>query len=141
MIAYHLSVFAQNRPGRLEHLTKILADAGINVRAFKVSDLGEYGLIKALVDDPDAASRALDAAGMTVSKKPIVAIDVEDRPGGLHRVFRMLTDRQINVEDAYGFAVKNRAVLVVEVADTHAAMALFETSGLRLLTEKEIYAL
>ena len=141
MIAYHLSVFAENRPGRLEYFTKALADAGINIRAFKVSDLGEYGLIKALVNDPDTACAALEAAGMTVSKKPIVAIDVEDRPGGLHRVFRILTERGINVEDAYGFAVKDRAALVVEVADTESAAALFESSGLRLLTQTEIYAL
>ncbi len=141
MIAYHLSVFAENRPGRLEYLTKTLADAGINIRAFKVSDLGEYGLIKALVDDPDTACRVLEAAGMTVSKKPIMAIDVEDRPGGLHRVFGILTEQGINVEDAYGFALKDRAVLVVEAADTESAAALFESSGLRLLTETEVYAL
>lgn len=141
MIAYHLSVFAQNRPGRLAFMTKVLADAGIDIRAFKVSDLGEYGLIKALVDDPDTGSKALAAAGMTVSKKPIVAVDVEDRPGGLHGVFRLLTDRGVNVEDAYGFAVKDRAVLIIEVDDAVSAAAVFENLGMHLLSEKEVYAL
>ena len=141
MIAYHLSVFAQNRPGRLAFLTKVLADAGVDIRAFKVSDLGEYGLIKALVDDPDRGCEALESAGMTVSKKPIVAVDVEDRPGGLHKIFRVLTEQQVNVDDAYGFAVKDRAVLVLEMPDAVSAAAAFRSLGLHLLAEKEIYTI
>lgn len=141
MSAHHISVFAENKPGRLEHITGVLARADINIRAIKISDLGEFGVVKILVDDPDAACRALKAAGVLSSQKQIIAVAVEDRPGGLHEVLQILTERRINVEDSYGFVLKDRAVLVIEVADVPAAMNLLQGAGLKLLSKEEIYAL
>ena len=106
MIAYHLSVFAENKPGRLDHITEILAGVQVNIRAIKISDLGEFGLVKILVNDPDTAFQALKSGGVTVSKKEIVAVVVDDRPGGLHAVLKILTAHRVNVEDAYGFVEK-----------------------------------
>ena len=88
MIAYHISVFAENRPGRLDHITGVLAQANINIRAIKISDLGEHGVVKMLVDDPDTAYHVLKQAGVLVSQKEIIAVGVEDRPGGLHAVLK-----------------------------------------------------
>jgi len=141
MIAHHISVFAENKPGRLDHITEILAAARVNIRAIKISDSGDFGVIKMLVDDPDTADRALKTAGVTASKKEIVAVVVEDRPGGLHAVLKILTGHNVNVEDAYGFVVRERAVLVIEVDNVPETNALLETSGLHLLSKEEIYAL
>ena len=69
MIANHISVFAENKPGRLEHITAILAEANINIRAIKISDLGEFGVIKVLVNDPDTAYQALKESHISASKK------------------------------------------------------------------------
>src|SRR5512136_2851000 len=107
MIAYHISVFAENKPGRLDHITEILAQANINIRAIKISDLGEFGVVKILVNDPDTAYQALKAQGVSVSKKHIVVVVVEDRPGGLHQVLKILTQHAINVEDSYGFVLRD----------------------------------
>ncbi len=73
MIAHHISVFAENKPGRLEKITGVLAQADINIRAVKISDLGDFGVVKILVDDPDQACRALQAAGVLASQKGIIA--------------------------------------------------------------------
>ena len=81
MIAHHISVFAENKPGRLEHITEILAEANVNIRTIKISDLGEFGVVKALVDDPDIAYQALKDHHVLVSKRPIVAVVVDDKPG------------------------------------------------------------
>jgi hypothetical protein len=141
MIAYHISVFAENRPGRLEHITALLAQAGINIRAIKISDLGEFGVVKILVDDPDAAFRVLQQAGVLASLRQILVVAVADRPGGLHAVLKILTERRINVEDSYGFVLQAQAVLVIEVADVPEAMNLLQGAGLKLLSKEEIYAL
>ena len=141
MIAHHLSIFAENKPGRLEHITGILAQANINIRAIKISDLGEFGVVKALVNDPDAAYQQLKDWRVSVSKKPIIAVIVEDEPGGLHRVLKLLSQRNINVEDSYGFVMNQRGILVIEVADAPEVADMLQHSGLRLLTKEEIYAL
>ncbi len=141
MTAWHLSVFAENRPGRLETLTGILARAGVNIRAIKISDLGEHGVVKLLVNDPDAALQALTEAGVAASKRPVLVIAVEDRPGGLHAVLGVLTRRGINVEDAYGFARDRRAILVIEVPDLAAAVEPLCSAGLHPLSAEEVYNL
>ena len=141
MIAYHISVFAENKPGRLDHITEILAQANINIRAIKISDLGEFGVVKVLVNDPDTAYQVLKDGGVSASKKKIVAVVVEDRPGGLHEVLKILTQHNINVDDAYGFVMHERAILVIEVANVGEAESLLEQSGLHLLSKEEIYAL
>lgn len=141
MIAYHISVFAENKPGRLDHITELLAQAQVNIRAIKISDLGEFGMVKILVNDPDTAYQVLKDGGVLVSKKNIVAVVVEDRPGGLHEVLTILTRQNINVEDAYGFVIQGRAILVIEVANVKEATHLLKESGLYLLSKEEIYAL
>jgi hypothetical protein len=141
MIAYHISVFAENRPGRLDHITGVLAQANVSIRAIKISDLGEHGVVKILVNDPDTAYRALKQAGVLASKKEIVAVAVEDRPGGLHEVLKILTRQRINVEDSYGFVLRDRAILMIEVADVAETMVLLQAVGLHLLSKEEIYTL
>ena len=141
MIAYHISVFAENKPGRLDHITEILAQANINIRAIKISDLGEFGVVKMLVNDPDTAYQALKTKGVLVSEKEIVAVVVEDRPGGLHQALKVLTQQNINAEDAYGFVMHDKGILVIETANVGEVTALLGQSGLHLLSKEEIYTL
>ncbi|PID59083.1 hypothetical protein CSB45_01365 [candidate division KSB3 bacterium] len=141
MIAHHLSIFAENKPGRLDHITEMLSEARINIRAIKISDLGEFGVIKTLVDDPDRAYQTLKEAHVSVSKKAIVAVIVDDTPGGLHTALKILTQQDINVEDSYGFVMNNQGILVIEVENVASVNELLKSSGLRLLSKEEIYAL
>jgi hypothetical protein len=142
-MAHQISVFAENKPGRISRVTEILAKEGINIRAMTLSSSGDFGIIKLLVDRPDQALRALTAGGLSAYKKEILAILMDDRPGGLNLLASTLEGNGINIEDAYGFVVKSRgqAVFVLEVDTIPEATALAAGAGLPTLTDEELYAL
>jgi len=142
-MAHQISVFAENKPGRIERTTRVLEEAGVNIRAITIATSGSFGVIKLLVDAPDTAFEALSGEGLSVSKREIVAVLMDDNPGGLHRVAEILGGEGINIDDAYGFVVedKKHAVLVVEVEKIPAAVELLKARGLATLTDDEIYAL
>ncbi|HEY1406307.1 MAG TPA: amino acid-binding protein, partial [Spirochaetota bacterium] len=80
---HQVSVFAENKPGKIERVTKILADCQINIRAITLSDAGDYGIIKLLLNNPTEGAECLKNAGITASLKEIIAVRVTDKPGGL----------------------------------------------------------
>ncbi|RKY61192.1 MAG: hypothetical protein DRP95_03175 [Candidatus Latescibacterota bacterium] len=142
-MAYQIVVFAENRPGRLEKITGVLAEAGINIRAITIASSDRFGVVKLLVDRPDEALEKLKNAGLSASLQEVLAVPMEDRPGGLHRVLQVLASRGINVEDAYGFVEESgkRAILVVEVEDIKGAESLLRKVGLPPIGDEELYTL
>lgn len=114
-----LSIFAENKPGRLEKVTRVLAEAGINILAVSISSSIDFGVIKFIVDKPDEAKEILSKSGFTVSLNPVLAIELVDKPGGLHRVAEILSKCNVNIENAHVFVVESRAkaYLIVEVED------------------------
>ena len=132
-----LAVFSENKPGRLERITEMLAEAGVNIRAIHVASLGEIGVVKIIVDRPEQAYAALSAHG-AVRKVPVLALRVPDRPGALHQITATLSQAGINIENASGFAVSgNEAVLILEVADVLAAEQALREADFRLLDAGE----
>ena len=142
-MAEQLSVFVDNRPGRLNAITGILRDSQINIRAMTIADHRDYGVAKLLVNDPHLAQRVLMEQGFAAALKPVLAIVIADQPGGLHELLEILAARQINVLDAYGFVVApgQRAVWCMEVDDPSEAERLLTTHGLQMLTARELYQL
>jgi hypothetical protein len=142
-MAHQISVFVENKPGRIERVTEILTGAKVNIRAFTVMGTYEYGVMKFLVDKPETALEALKSQGISAQKREILAVLMDDRPGGLHRVARVFWQRKINVEDAYGFVIedKKRAVLVVDVEKIGEAEKILREEGISTLTDEEIYSL
>jgi len=142
-MANQVNVFAQNQPGRLERLTEVLLEEGINIRAITISGAEDYGVIKLLVDDPVKAYEALQREGFSAFMKEVIAVVMDDRPGGLHRICRVLGDSGINVEDAYGFVFQDRktAILVVEVDEIPEAEDILRAKGLEFLSDTELYSL
>ena len=140
-MAQQINVFAQNKPGRLEHLTRVLKDSGVNIRAITLADQEGFGVIKLLVDKPDEAYDALAAEGVTAFRKDVIAVIMNDSPGGLHEVCQVLDARGINIEDAYGFVVQDlkTALLVVEVEKIPEAEEVLRSAGLRTLSDQELY--
>ena len=138
-----VSVFAENRPGKIERITKVLADRGINIRAVTISDSGDYGIVKLLLDRPAAGCEALTEAGIAASLREIVAVRMKDSPGGLHEVASALSGSGINVEDAYGFIIssKKEAVFVFQVESPLKAEKILAAKGFSMLGEKELYLL
>lgn len=142
-MAHQINVFAQNQPGRLERLTEVLREEGINIRAITIAGADDYGVIKLLVDDPQAAYLSLQREGFSAFLKDVIAVIMDDRPGGLHRVCKELGERGVNIEDAYGFVVKDRhtAVLVVEVEKIPEAEKILAAGDFEIMIDEELYSL
>ena len=142
-MAEQVSVFIENKPGRLNAITRILAETGIDIRAMTIADHRDYGVAKLLVSDARAAQRALVGEGFAAALKPILAVAIEDRPGGLHELLEILAEHRINVRDAYGFVGEphRRAVWCMEVDDPAEAARLVAARGFRALDDDALYRL
>ncbi len=138
-----ISVFAENMPGKIERIAGILGKGGINMRAITIADSGEYGIIKILADRPQDGCNALKAEGITATLKEIVAVRIEDRPGGLQKAAAVLSGNGINVEDAYGFTIRggDDAVFVFQVRDVKRTERVLADAGFSVLSDKELYLL
>lgn len=142
MIAYQLSIFAENKPGRLAKITKLLAKAKINIRAISISSSDAFGVINMLVDDPERARSALTEGGLTANLKPVIAVVIEDKPGGLDRLITLLADKNINIENAYGFVLESwkKAVFVIDVEQIEGIEEVLRKSGFETLNAEALAA-
>ncbi len=140
---HQVSVFAENKPGKISRITEILSRKKINIRAITISDSGDYGIIKLLLDKPQAGNEALQKEGIASTLKSIVAIKVDDSPGGLHRAASVLSQKEINVEDAYGFTIRenNMAVFVFQVENVPLTEKILESEGFKIISDNELYLL
>jgi hypothetical protein len=138
-LSVQLAVFLENRPGKLESVTKALAEAGVNIRGFSMASEGEYGVLKILADDPEKAFRVLKEHHYTVSRRTVEIALIDDRPGGLHELLTTLSGRDINIDDCYGIALEEgrRAAIVLDVERYPEAEAVLREHGVRLLGERE----
>lgn len=122
-----LSVFVENKPGRLAAVTKVLYDRGVNLRAFMIADAGDFGIIRMVVDKTEEAFNALKSAGFTVTLNEVLAVEVEDKPGELHRISKALGDEGINIEYVYAFtSEKHKALIIFRVDDNEKAKKVLE---------------
>ena len=115
-MAYHLSIFVENKPGKLERVTKIFEENQVNIQYISVASLGEFGMIKTIVDKTDTAYDSLRAQGFTVSKRKIVIACIDDKPGSLHSLLNYLSSNNINIDDCYGYPMRNedKVAMVIE---------------------------
>ncbi|MBN2282474.1 MAG: ACT domain-containing protein [Deltaproteobacteria bacterium] len=141
-MAYQLSIFAENKPGRLAKITKLLAKAKINIRAISISSSDAFGVINMLVDDPERARSALTEGGLTANLKPVIAVVIEDKPGGLDRLITLLADKNINIENAYGFVLESwkKAVFVIDVEQIEGIEEVLRKSGFETLNAEALAA-
>jgi hypothetical protein len=142
-MAYHLSVFVVNEPGKLEKITRVLAEKGLNIRAVSMASTGEFGVVRVLVDDPDRGLAALKEARFTVAKRRILVALIGDRSGAMHELLVSLSAARLNVEDCYGFVMeeRKRAAIVFEVEKFPEAEKAIAGTGIHLVSDSEIYRL
>jgi hypothetical protein len=133
-----VAAFAENKPGQVAHFTKILANANINIRWLAVASTGPFGVMKFLVSDPEIACQALKNDGFVAKLVDALAIEVPDKPGGLHAVADCLSSHNINLDNASGFIANNRAIMVLEVLDVAKARDVLQKQGFRVLAQKEL---
>lgn len=130
-----ISIFLENRAGRLAEVAKVLGDAGINIRALSLADTSDFGILRLIVNDVDKAQAVLRATGHTVSLTDVVAVEIPDRPGGLATVLSALDQGGINVEYMYAFVEKatDKAVVIFRFESIDAALAVFRKAGISVL--------
>jgi hypothetical protein len=136
-----IAVFAENKPGQTAGVTKLIADAGVNIRWFTIANSGSFGVMKFLVDQRDRAVATLKEHGLMVSPLEVLAVEVPDKPGSLQAVADLLGNNHINLDNCSGFVSNNRAILVVEVHQVAQARTILEKQGLHLLSQEEMLGL
>lgn len=140
MAIKQLSIFVENREGTLVNVTDAIAKANVDIRAMSVADTNDFGIFRLIVTDYDKAKEALDEANCFVSITEVVGVAVEDQPGALAKVVKILADNNINIEYMYAFITisKQFAFVVLRVEDNDAAEKILTENGIRLISEEDI---
>jgi hypothetical protein len=138
-----ISIFIENKSGRLAEITRILGDAGINIRALSLADTSDFGILRLIVNDVETAKAVLKEKGFTVSKTEVVAVEVPDHPGGLSSLLQTLDADQINVEYMYAFVERcgGNAVIIFRFDETDKAIGTLKDNGFSILKGERLYSL
>lgn len=137
MFINQLSVFVENKRGRLAEITRILKENDIDIRALSVADTKEFGILRLIVSDPKKGALALREEGFTVSLTKVIGIGIEDKPGGLCKAMEVLRDASISVEYMYAFVSRSEktAYVILRVADNEKAIDTLEKGGFQIMDE------
>lgn len=140
MIVEQISIFLENKAGRLMEVTKTLSDAHINIRALSLADTSDFGILRLIVDDTAKAQAVLKDKGFTVGKTGVVAVEVGDNPGGLQRILEVLENAGINVEYMYAFVQKysENATLIFRLDRTEYALSELKKHGITVLPVSKV---
>ena len=136
-----ISIFIENKSGRLAEVTRVLGSQGINIRALSLADTSDFGILRLIVDQTDQAKAALKEQGFTVSKTEVVAVEVPDEPGGLYSILKVLEDASVNVEYMYAFVERcgGNAVIIFRFDDSAQAIKVLLASGMKVLEGERLY--
>ncbi len=141
MLIEQLSIFVENKPGRLAEITKMLEENNIDIRALSIADTRDFGIMRLIVNNPAKAEKVFKDAGCTVSLTNVIAIGVEDKPGGLASAMEVLYQNHISVEYMYAFISRTdeTAFVILRVEDNESALKALDKNGVRILKSSEIY--
>ena len=120
-----ISVFAENKPGKLLSIVELLGDEEIDIRAMSLADTADFGIARMIVSDTDAALALLRENGYAVKCTEVTALNMDDTPGGLSKILKILADNEISVEYLYAFAEKNGEKVVMRTDNPDKADTLF----------------
>lgn len=138
-----ISVFLENKAGRLAEVTKTIADKGINIRAMSIADTADFGILRLIVNDPELAGKILADSDFTVVVKEVIAVGINDEPGALAKALSVLLNHGIEIEYMYAFVgnLRGKALVIFKVSDNDKAVAALKESGIAVIDEQEIYNL
>ncbi len=134
-IIKQISVFSENRPGRLAAIAEGLREENINIFAFSIAEANGFGVVRALVNNPERAHEKLTEMGFMVSFTDVIAVKMRDEPGGLYETACILSDASVNIEYSYAYSGKDAAVLVLRVDQVEEAVEQIMNHGGELLTK------
>ena len=143
MTIKQLSVFVDNKPGKLAEFTKLLSEHGIDMRALSIAETPDFGILRVIVDDPYQTTCVLKDADYIFSITPVIAVAIPDEPGSLSRIVDILGAGGINVEYTYAFITRNKdlAYMIFRVENNEKAIDVLTKNGVKLVAEDELYDL
>lgn len=130
-----LSVFIENKAGRVSEVTEVLGNAGVNIRGFSISDTAEFGILRLVVDKPDDGCTVLREAGFTVKENDVICVKLEDAPGSLARALKLVSDLGVNIEYVYSLV---STYVVLNVADVDRAVQILGDQPMHMVSQEEI---
>lgn len=138
MSVNQVSVFLENKPGTLNHMTEVLSKGGINIRAMSLADTKDFGIARLIVNDVYEATNVLKEANFVATFTPVLVYTVSDETGGLNDLLKNFTAADVNIEYMYAFAGKKCAYMIFRVNDTKSAEKILTAKGLKSLSQEEI---
>lgn len=136
MTIQQLSVFLENKSGRLLEVTKVLGENNINMSAFSIADTSDFGMLRMIVDQPEAAFAALKKQNFSVSITPVVGLIIPDKAGSLFHALNALNDAAIGVEYMYAFSFKEDATVILRTADAEKTAQVLKAANFQLISTK-----
>jgi len=138
-----ISIFLENKSGRLAEVMGVLYEAGINIRALYLADTADFGILRLIVNDTEKARKALKENGFTVEKTKVVAVEVPDKPGGLSIILNTIKDEGINVEYMYAFVEKSgeNAIVIFRFDELERSIDVLRKAGVKIMEGEELSAL
>jgi len=135
-----LSVFMENKPGHLQGILKILADANINIITLTIAETSDFGILRMIVNEPEKAKKMLQEAKVTCSTTDVLAIELEDKPGSLYRAIDIFAKNNLNIEYMYAFTEKRggKAVMIFRFDDIDAAKKALQKEGYQIVKNIDI---
>ncbi len=144
MSVKQLSIFVENKSGRIAEISRILGGANVNIRALSIADTTDFGILRVIVDDPDKAKKVCRDAGLMIALTDVLAIKIEDKPGGFASAMQILADNEISVEYMYAFLTPGSdkyACVIISTADIEKAKSVLLKYNIAALDEKAVYSL
>lgn len=138
-----ISIFIENKSGRLAEVTRILGEAQVNIRALSLADTSDFGILRLIVDNTDQALQVLKDHSFTVNKTEVIGVEVPDQPGGLCSILEVLDRNNINVEYMYAFVERSggNAVIIFRFDNIDDAIKVLTDNGITVLKGERISAL
>lgn len=135
-----ISVFLENKPGRLAHVAQVLKDNKVNIRALTIADTSDFGILRMIVGNPQVGYDKLKQAGFTVKINSVIAVEIDDREGIFYDIMCLCDQNGLNVEYTYSFVEQysNKAILFLRFDNCDKAIEIFTKNGYKLLTSEEI---
>ncbi len=143
MLVKQISIFLENKSGRIAEVTSVLAEAGINIRTLSLADTTDFGVLRLILSDADEAEKTLKNAGLTVRKTDVVAVEVEDKPGGLNNILDILGKSEVNIEYMYTYVHQagDNAVMIFKFTDIEKAISRLGQQGINIIDGSTVYDL
>ena len=143
MLIKQISIFVENKKGRLAEITRTLADHNIDIRALSIADTTDYGILRLIVNNPEGAEKALTDSNMTFTLTEVIAIGIPDTPGGLASAVKILSNNDVSIEYLYAFLDPrdNTAFVILRVEDNEKAIKVLKEHNVKLLEQSEVYTI